>query len=42
MNEWKLPNKQDSDYWERTVESRKESKIHKKREDRNPWTPLKG
>lgn len=42
MNEWKLPSKNNSqDYWERNSESRKESKINKKRGDKNPWTPVR-
>lgn len=41
MNDYKLPSKNSPEYWERNVESRKESKIQKKKGDRNPLTPYK-
>lgn len=41
MNEYKLPSNKKKDFWERNTESRKESKIAKKREDKNQWTPYR-
>lgn len=41
MNEYKLPSGKGKDFWERTSQSKKESKITKKRGDKNMWTPLK-
>lgn len=41
MNDYKLPSGKGKDFWERKSESRKESKIAKKKEDKNMWTPYK-
>lgn len=41
MNEYRLPSNKDKDFWERKSESRKESKIAKKKEDKNQWTPYR-
>ena len=41
MTEYKLPSNKDKDFWERNSESRKESKISKKKGDKNPWTPYR-